>query len=94
MFLKKTKRPNGRITLSAVQGYRDPKTGRPKQRSVETFGYVDELEKEFKDPLAHFAEVVKAMDEERLAAEGPQTITIHPLQKVDKLYLIASELGF
>ncbi|QUC04314.1 IS1634 family transposase [Atopobium sp. oral taxon 416] len=84
MFLKKTKRPNGRITLSAVQGYRDPKTGRPKQRSVETFGYVDELEKEFKDPLAHFAEVVKAMDEERLAAEGPQTITIHPLQKVDK----------
>lgn len=84
MFLKKTKRPNGRVTLSAVQGYRDPKTGRPRQRSVETFGYVDELAEEFDDPVAHFSGVVAAMDAERLAAEGPQTIEIHPLQKVDR----------
>lgn len=84
MFLKKTKRANGRVTLSAVQGYRDPKTGRPKQRSIETFGYVDELEAKFDDPVAHFTEVVAAMDAERLTSEGPQTIAVHPLEKVDK----------
>ena len=84
MFLKKTKRRNGRITLSAVQGYRDPKTRRPKQRSVETFGYVDELEKEFPDPIAHFTKVVEEMNAERLATQGPQTITIHPLEKIEK----------
>ena len=84
MYLKKTKRPNGRVTLSAVQGYRDPESGKSKQRSIETFGYVDELAKEFDDPVAHFTEVVATMEAERLAAEGPQTITIHPLQKADR----------
>ena len=84
MYLKKTKRPNGRVTLSAVQGYRDPESGKSKQRSIETFGYVDELAKEFDDPVAHFTEVVAAMEAERLAAEGPQTITIHPLQKANR----------
>ena len=84
MYLKKTKRPNGRVTLSAVQGYRDPESGKSRQRSIETFGYVDELAEEFDDPVAHFTGVVAAMDAERLAAEGPQTMTIHPLQKVDK----------
>lgn len=84
MFLKKTKRANGRITLSAVQSYRDPKTRKSKQRSVKTFGYIDELEKKFPDPVAHFTEVVKEMNTKRLAEKGPQTITIHPLQKTDK----------
>ncbi len=84
MYLKKTPSRSGRVSLSAVQGYRDPETGRVRQRTVETFGYVDALEAEFDDPVAHFAEVVAAMDAERLAAEGPQTITVHPLQRVDK----------
>ena len=84
MYLKKTKRPNGRITLSAVQGYRDPKSGKSKQRSIKTFGYVDELEKEFDNPIAHFTEVVAKMDAERLATEGPQTLTIYPHQKADR----------
>lgn len=84
MFLKKTKRPNGRVTLSAVQGYRDPETGRPRQRSVETFGYVDELEKEFDDPVAHFTRVVAKMDAERLAGSAPVKMEIHPAQKVGK----------
>ncbi|HHW70384.1 MAG TPA: hypothetical protein GX392_03565, partial [Clostridiales bacterium] len=45
MFLKKDKRPNGRIYLSIVEGYRDPKTKKPKQRKVKSLGFLDELEK-------------------------------------------------
>lgn len=82
MYLKKTPNKKGRISLSAVQGYRD--NGRVRQRTIETFGFVDELEKQFDDPIAHFTEVVALMDEARLAEEGSQTITIHPHQKVDK----------
>ncbi len=84
MFLKKTKRPNGRITLSAVEAYRDPESKKPKQRSIQTFGYVDELKKQFSDPIAHFTQVVKEMDAQRVAETHPQTLEIHPLQKVDK----------
>ena len=82
MYLKKTPARNGRTSLSAVQGYRD--NGRVRQRTVETFGFVDELEAEWPDPVAHFEAVVARMDAERLAAEGPQTLAVHPTQKVDK----------
>ena len=82
MYLKKTPTKSGRVSLSAVQGYRD--NGRVRQRTIETFGFVDELEKKWSDPIAHFKEVVAHMDADRLAAEGPQTLTIHPMQKVNK----------
>ena len=93
MFLKKTKRPNGRVTLSAVQGYRDPETGKPKQKSIETFGYLDELEKQFDDPISHFTQVVASMNAQRLEEEGSQFIEIHPRQKVDKRAINRKYIG-
>lgn len=83
MYLKKTPTKSGRVSLSAVQGYRD-ESGRNRQRTVRTFGFVDELEKSYDDPVAHFREVVAEMDAERLREEGPATITVHPRQKVDR----------
>ncbi len=83
MYLKRTPTKSGRVSLSAVQGYRD-ENGRNRQRTIKTFGFVDELEAEFPDPVAHFRDVVAAMDAERLEREAPRTIEIHPLEKVDK----------
>ena len=83
MYLKKTPTKSGRVSLSAVHNYRD-ESGRNRQRTVETFGFVDELEREFDDPVAHFREVVAAMDAERLAEGAPAAIEIHPRQRVDK----------
>lgn len=48
MFLKKDKRPNGRLYLSIVEGYRDPHTKKPKQRKVRSIGFLDDLEKKYK----------------------------------------------
>lgn len=83
MYLKRTPSKSGRVSLSAVQAYRD-ESGRKRQRTVETFGFVDELEREFADPVAHFRAVVAEMDEVRLRDEAPATIAIHPRQRVDK----------
>jgi hypothetical protein len=83
MYLKKTPTKGGRVSLSAVQGYRD-ESGRNRQRTVRTFGFVDELEGEYDDPVAHFREVVAEMDAERLREEAPSTITVHPRERVDK----------
>ena len=52
MFLKKTKRPGGRVYLSICEGWREG--GRVRQRTVEPVGYLDELEAEYADPVAHF----------------------------------------
>ena len=83
MYLKRTPTKSGRVSLSAVQAYRDDE-GRKRQRTVRTFGFVDELEREFADPVAHFRGVVAKMDAERLAEEAPATIEIHPRQRVDR----------
>nr|WP_143802953.1 hypothetical protein [Parafannyhessea umbonata] len=52
-YLKKTPTKPGRVSLSAVRDYRD-ESGRTRQRTVRTFGFVDALEAEFEDPVAHF----------------------------------------
>lgn len=63
MFLKKDKRPNGRIYLSIVRAFRDPITKKQKQRAVMSVGFLDELEKQYDDPIAHFTELAKKMTE-------------------------------
>ncbi|MDD4113946.1 MAG: IS1634 family transposase [Herbinix sp.] len=56
MFLKKST-SNGRVFLSLVQGYRD--NGKVKHKTIEKIGYLDELEKKYDDPIAHFKSVAK-----------------------------------
>ena len=52
IFLKKNRGSNGRIFLSFVQGYRE--NGKVKHKTIEKIGYLDELEKIYDDPIAHF----------------------------------------
>ena len=61
-------RKTGRVHLSAVQGYRDAE-GKSRQKTIQTFGYVDVLESEYEDPIAHFKKVVDEMDKERILNE-------------------------
>ncbi|SCZ10671.1 hypothetical protein SAMN03080606_04301, partial [Alkaliphilus peptidifermentans DSM 18978] len=61
MFLKKDKRPNGRVYLSIVEGFREPGTGKTKQRKVKSLGYLDDLEGKYDDPIAFFTELAKEM---------------------------------
>ena len=53
MFIRKQKRKDGRVYLSVVQGYRD-ENGKSKSKHVRSLGYLDELEKLYDDPIAHF----------------------------------------
>lgn len=56
LFVKKSI-SNGRVFLSFVQGYR--KDGKVKHKTIEKIGYLDELEKIYDDPIAHFKAVAK-----------------------------------
>ncbi len=57
MFLRQSI-SHGKIYLSFVQGYRD-EFGKVKQKTIEKIGYLDDLKKEYDDPIAHFKEVAK-----------------------------------
>ena len=58
---------NKRIYLSIVEGYRDTASGTVKTRTIQSLGYLDDLEKLFPDPIAHFREVARQMTEEAKA---------------------------
>lgn len=83
MFLRKNySKKTGRTYLAIVQGYRD-KDGKSKQKTIQKVGYLDELEKEYDDPIAHFTAVAEAMDKERLT-EKNMTITIDMSKQLER----------
>lgn len=61
MYLKQSK-SHGRIYLSIVEAYRIDKKAR--QKTIQKLGYLEDLKKEYDDPIAHFKEVAKAMTKE------------------------------
>jgi len=65
--LKQSPRKNGRVYLSIEKSYRDKVTGKPRAKTVKSLGYLDVLEKEYDDPIAHFKEVARKMTEEEKA---------------------------
>ena len=55
MFLRKSI-SHGKPYLSFVQGYRD-ESGKSKQKTIEKLGYLEDLKKEYDDPISHFRAV-------------------------------------
>ena len=51
MYIKKEKRTNGRLYLSIVHGYRD-ENNKVKHKTIKTYGYLDDLEKQYDDPMS------------------------------------------
>lgn len=92
MYLRKSKKPNGRTYLTIVQGYRD-ENGKNKARTVRSLGYVDTLEAEFDDPVAHFEEECRRMTAEAARAEAPIAVEFTASKKIDKRAEGRVELG-
>ncbi|SNT02163.1 Transposase DDE domain-containing protein, partial [Anaerovirgula multivorans] len=94
MFLKKDKRPNGRVYLSIVEGFREPGTGKTKQRKVKSLGYLDDLESEYDDPIAYFTELAKEMTRDAREKELPINFTFSPNETIDSSSVLRKNLGF
>jgi transposase len=67
MYLSVSKRDNGkRKYLSIQKRYWDAQTKKRTSKTIESLGYLDILEKEYEDPIAHFKAVAKQMTENEL----------------------------
>ena len=64
MFLKKTPKPKGTY-LAITESYYDKEKKATRQKTIMGLGYLEELRKEFPDPIAHFEKVVADMNQER-----------------------------
>ncbi|WP_366922124.1 IS1634 family transposase [Metallumcola ferriviriculae] len=88
MYVKKSI-SNGKVYLSFVQGYRQ--NGKVKQKTVEKLGYLEDLEKEYPDPIAHFKRVAK----ERTKNEVPQKkLELDLLAKLPDQAALRKNLGY
>ena len=66
MYLKKSKNnKTGRTYLYIADGYHDKEKGYTKTITVKSLGYLDVLEKEYDDPIAHFTKIVQKMNDEK-----------------------------
>jgi len=66
----------GRTILKIVESHRE--NGRPKKRMIQNLGYLDELEKIYPDPIAHFKEVAKEMTLEKKEKEEARRVQLDP----------------
>ena len=62
LFLKQTKYKNGKTYLSIVDGYW--KDGKVKQKVYQKLGYLDDLKKEFEDPISYYKKYVESLKKE------------------------------
>ena len=64
MFLRKSI-SHGKIYLSFVQGYRD-EYGKTKQKTIKKLGYLEDLKKEYEDPIAYFKQIAKQQSSDEI----------------------------
>jgi len=88
MFLKKSI-SNGKVYLSFVQGYRQ--AGKSKQKTIEKIGYLEDLEKIYDDPIAHFKAIAK---ERTLNQETIKSIEVKTEQRLDDNCSLRKNLGY
>ena len=69
MYLKACPGYKGKIYLSFVQGYRD-ENGKVKQKTIEKIGYLDDLKKQFDDPIAREFISFKSLKLRKLLKNG------------------------
>lgn len=77
MFLKKTPNKSGRINLAIVDGYYDKETKKTKHKVIESLGYLDELEKQYDDPIDYFTKRAKKLTEEKKSRQAPINFTFY-----------------
>ena len=59
LFLKQAKFKSGKIYLSIVDGYRV--NGKVKQKVYQKLGYLEDLKKQFDDPIAHYKNYIEEL---------------------------------
>ena len=72
LFVRQTPTKNGRIFLSIVDGRYSKVKKNTTQKTYKSYGYLDELEKTYTDPIQYLNDVCKKENEKRKAKKKNQ----------------------
>lgn len=85
MHLRKVKKKDtGRVYLSIVESYREKGSKYPKSRTIESLGYLDDLEKKYDDPIAFFNKKIEEMNAQQAEDKSPINFTISKDEELEK----------
>lgn len=77
MYLQQSKNlKTGRTYLAIVHKYRDKDTKKIRSKTIKSIGYLDELEKEYDNPIAYFTAMANEMDKQRKLDNSAYTFSI------------------
>lgn len=65
IFLKQSKYKNGRVFLSIVNGFYDSTSKNSKQITLEKIGFLDDLKKQYDDPITFFKNKATKLNNEK-----------------------------
>ena len=77
MYLKKTSNLNGRIRLSIVDTYYDKAKKCSRQKTIESIGWLDELEKQYDAPYSSLSKKSRAAKSWKAARQAPIRFTFY-----------------
>ena len=77
-----TSKRTGKTYLSIVQSYR--KNGKPTTKTIESLGCLDDLKKEYNDPIKHFKEECLRRNEEQRLRNAPITLDFYLNEKISR----------
>lgn len=83
MYLKKTPDAKGRIRLSIVDSYYDKQKKCARQITVESIGFLEELEKTYSDPIAHFTDRTEQLKAEKKLRKAPINLEFFDSDKLE-----------
>lgn len=83
MFLKISGTRSGRKYLSYVQGYRD-ENGKTKHKTIKNIGWLDELQKDYDEPIKYFKEQAKKQNINNITEHKIKNINICQIELEDK----------
>jgi transposase len=92
MYVKKNSCKNGRVLLTFTHGFRE--NGKLKQKNIETLGYLDDLEKRYKDPIAHFREIARQRTAEKARETEPIQLVLDPKAEIATYEIGLKNLGY
>ena len=92
MYVKKNSCKNGRVLLTLTHGYRE--NGKLKQKNLETLGYLDDLEKLYDDPIAHFRVIAKQKTADMALESEPIRLELNPSAEIGQLEIGLKNLGY
>lgn len=88
MYLRKyTDKRINKTYLSIARGYQNSE-GKTRTAIVQYLGSLEELQKQYDDPIAHFKEVIKTMNEEEKNKDLPMNINLNKTEKLSTQKLI------